>query len=88
MEFMGGRFLVAEQVPLFDKSRYFGWYGGLPTDLAALNLSQDIAGEDIHNRGIEAHDRSNITAFHEVSVKIPQIKRDLQIGRIDPDICR
>src|SRR5258708_5832305 len=51
-----------------------------------LDSGQDIPGKNVHNRRVASGDRHEITAFEEMSVKVAQMKFDLEVYGIDPDV--
>src|SRR5580704_3631836 len=61
---------------------------GFPTGLAMLNFGQNISGKNVHNRWVASDDRYEITALEEMSVEIAEVKFDLEVYGIDPDIHR
>ena len=61
---------------------------GVPAGLAVLDFGQDIPGKNVHNRRVASDDRYEITALEEMSVEIAEVKFDLEVYCIDPDIHR
>src|SRR5260370_35039955 len=53
-----------------------------------LNFGQDVPGKNVHNRRVASDDRYEIPAFEQMSVKIAEVKFDLEVYGIDPDIHR
>ena len=61
---------------------------GFPAGLAVLDFGQDIPGKNVHDRWVASDDRYEKTAFEQMSVKIAEMKFDLEVYGIDPDIHR
>src|SRR5690606_24970456 len=77
---------VAEELPALDRFDDGLRYHAFPGGVIGLEAAQDIAGEDVEDVRIEAHDAVDVVIFHQVRVQVAQALADLEIPRGDEDV--
>jgi hypothetical protein len=75
--FCNGQVFATKKLSLFDNRGDLIGNHLLPAGFSALDLTQDISGENVHNRRIGSNHRCDKMVFEKMSVKIAEVELNL-----------